>query len=283
MKTTIIFGAGQGGKALLKMLSPDYRVLAYMDNDYNKWGKKMDGLPVVSIEEALAISPDCIWVATMNDLSGQQMAQQLIGMGYGGEIRHIGILKKDIDLRMAALRRMADQIHARNIGGYVAELGVYRGDFAAEINRYFPDRQIFLFDTFQGFPLQDMTYEQSVTNRNTRHMDFSSTSANYVLSRLPYPDKAVIFEGRFPDTAPRDNGLQFAFVSLDADLFAPTYSGLNWFFPRLSHGGVILIHDFYSDQFPGVRKAAERYFQEINIFPFPLSDIHGSIAIMKMG
>lgn len=46
----------------------------------------------------------------------------------------------------------------------------------------------------------------------------------------------------------------FCFVSLDADLYAPTAAALPLFYERLATGGVLLIHDVYSTQFPDVEK-----------------------------
>ena len=37
---------------------------------------------------------------------------------------------------------------------------------------------------------------------------------------------------------------KFAFVSLDTDLYKPTLAGLEFFWPRMSKGGFIFIHDF---------------------------------------
>ena len=47
----------------------------------------------------------------------------------------------------------------------------------------------------------------------------------------------------------------YAFVSIDADLYAPTAAALPLFWDRLSPGGVIMVHDYNSTQFPGVGKA----------------------------
>lgn len=38
-----------------------------------------------------------------------------------------------------------------SLEGDVAELGVFKGDFAKHINRKFPDRKLYPFDTFEGF------------------------------------------------------------------------------------------------------------------------------------
>ena len=36
---------------------------------------------------------------------------------------------------------------------------------------------------------------------------------------------------------------QYALVHLDADLYSPQFSGLQYFYPRMTPGGVIIIHD----------------------------------------
>lgn len=73
----------------------------------------------------------------------------------------------------------------------------------------------------------------------------------------------------------------FAFVSLDPDLYVPVYEGLRTFYPLLNSGGMILIHDYNSMQFPGVKKAVERFCEEQKIYIVPLMDLHGSAVIIK--
>lgn len=59
------------------------------------------------------------------------------------------------------------------------------------------------------------------------------------MNKLPHPAMAKVFPGYFPETAAGIDE-QFAFVSLDVDLFEPTRAGLHWFYERLSPGGVPL-------------------------------------------
>ena len=105
-----------------------------------------------------------------------------------------------------------------------------------------------------------------------------------VLNRLPYPEKAIICKGRVPDVL---NELetpppQFAAISLDTDLYEPTYQGLKFFYLRLSKGGLILVHDYNSTQFPGVGEAVRRFCLEEGVFPVPLSDLHGTAMLVKI-
>jgi hypothetical protein len=53
---------------------------------------------------------------------------------------------------------------------------------------------------------------------------------------------------------------RFCFVHLDVDVYQSTLDGLEFFFPRLQTGGVLLSHDYNSVSCPGVRRAFDEYF-----------------------
>ncbi|MEI3169120.1 MAG: TylF/MycF/NovP-related O-methyltransferase [Lachnospiraceae bacterium] len=57
---------------------------------------------------------------------------------------------------------MANRIKEQDIPGSIAELGVYRGDIAWQLNALFPERELLLFDTFQGFDAKDVKTEKNV-------------------------------------------------------------------------------------------------------------------------
>ena len=89
-------------------------------------------------------------------------------------------------------------------------------------------------------------------------------------------------KGFFPETARGLEDERYAFVSMDPDLYDPVLSGLDYFYPRLSPGGCIVLHDYNNEQFMGVKKAVEDYEKihgRLNIVP--LGDFHGSCVIMK--
>ena len=101
-----------------------------------------------------------------------------------------------------------------------------------------------------------------------------------VRAALPHPEQAVFCKGYFPETIP-DEPLQFALVSLDPDLYEPVYAGLTYFYPRLSPGGALIIHDYNSAQFTGVAEAVRRYCREHRLYPVPLCDLHGTAVLRK--
>jgi O-methyltransferase len=182
-------------------------------------------------------------------------------------------------IRLSTLELVSYEVKRKKLIGNVAELGVYKGKFARYINKYFPERKFYLFDTFEGFDSRDVKSETS-NKFSTGEQDFSDTSVESVLKLMPFPDKCIPVKGFFPESAKNIED-QFVFVSLDADLFEPIYNGLQFFYSRLVSGGYIFIHDFNNDNYKGARKAVEQFCEEQNINYLPIADLGGSAIVFK--
>nr|WP_320025324.1 TylF/MycF/NovP-related O-methyltransferase [uncultured Acetobacterium sp.] len=273
-----IFGAGQGGNALINLISSDYEIVACFDNNPKKWGSIVSGLTVKQPDELLDDNPEIIWTGSLNADAAIDMENQIRDLGFGGIIKHASDFKTKYDVRLAELRLIGDEIRKHRIPGAIAELGVYQGKFARDLNHNFPDRKLYLFDTFEGFQPEDIASERGLSKAKAG--DFSDTSEAAILNQMPFPGQVAILKGRFPETIP-EKEIQYVLVSLDADLYEPTRQGLAYFYPRLSSGGVILIHDYNSMQFPGVKKAVDAYLNDQKLFLIPLCDFHGTAILMK--
>lgn len=279
----VLFGCGQGGWMAAKWLLAGTKLLAIADNNPKKWGTSLEGIPVIEPAKILTLSPDMVFITILNKDAVDTIKKQLVDMGYTGTIQTLNPFREIMDLRLAHLRLLAREIEARKLPGAIAELGVYQGVFAAELNRLFPDRTLYLFDTFQGFAEEDVAIEKQLTAYTRAAAgDFKDTSIEQVRSRLPHPERAVFLPGHFPDTLPEDLP-PLAFVSLDPDLYEPTLAGLRAFWPKLVPGGVILIHDYNSAQFEGAGKAVRMFCEEQHLMILPLADLHGSAVLMRQG
>lgn len=161
-----------------------------------------------------------------------------------------------------------------NVPGALAELGVFRGEFAAAMNALLPDRRLFLFDTFTGFDPKEPAPEGLAAAHE-------SASAELVLRRLPNRENAVLRPGLFPETAEGLEDETFALVSLDADLEESTLAGLRWFVPRMEKGSYLLLHDWNHPGLPGVRRAVRRFEEETGkrLSGVPICDITGTLII----
>lgn len=281
MKNIVLLGAGQMGRAARGLLNANrLRLTAIGDNNPKVWDRQSVP-PILPVEEAMATGPDQVLIGVLDEERCGQLTGQIRALGYQGPVLPLSALYESFDLRAAVLRRMAKRVEERRVEGAIAELGTFQGDFAWQLNELFPARRLYLFDTFEGFDQRDIAVERQVSTSRAAARDFSDTNVERVLARMPHREQIVVRKGFFPQTA---EGVEdtFAVVSMDVDLYAPTLAGLEWFYPRLASGGVILLHDYNSTQFDGVAKAVEEYEKHHGFLPLaPLNDLHGTALILK--
>jgi len=271
----LIFGTGYGGKLVTDKIMERYDffdILAYVDTYSKTIGTIYCGKPVIhpkDIEQyrydaVFIASPDYYWArrALMNhgvpdECIKDTMVEDLTGRS----------------ARIKSLRNVSQIIYDNNVQGAVAELGVFQGYFAGYINEVFFDRDFYLFDTFEGFADEDIDKEITLGSGLTKEShNFSETSVEIVMSKMKYPGRCIIKKGWFPKTA-AGLEIQFAFVSLDADLYQPILEGLRFFFPRLSKGGYIFIDEYFDKKFTSVKKAVDEYRKEVSELPLvPIGD-----------
>ncbi len=172
-----------------------------------------------------------------------------------------------------------ERLKEQNIPGAFAELGVYKGETAKFIHEMDPTRDLHLFDTFDGFKKDDLLHEKS-TGIKFSEDNFSDTSLEEVKARVGESAKLHFHKGFFPYTTKNLKDQPYAFVHLDADLYAPTLAALNYFYPKLAKGGIILIHD-YNHTWAGLRQAVEEFSATIPEVPVEIADWQGSVMIIK--
>jgi O-methyltransferase len=162
--------------------------------------------------------------------------------------------------------------------GDFAELGVYQGDSAYILHMMDPSRKFHLFDTFEGFTEKDLAVEIGEAATYTKH-NFADTSLENVKEKLK-SEKFIFHKGYFPETAVEAQQVKFALVNMDADLYNPTKAGLEFFYPRLVPGGVIIVHD-YNPDWPGIMKAVDEFAATIPEPIVPLPDQDATVMIFK--
>lgn len=149
------------------------------------------------------------------------------------------------------------------IEGDIAEVGVYKGG-SAKLIREATKKPMHLFDTFEGLP-------ELCAKDNPRQFQRGnySTSLESAKSYLKNYSDISFYKGVFPSTAEPVKNKRFSFVHLDADIYESTLNCLEFFYPRMSRGGVIISHDYPASK--GVREAFDEFFEdkpEIIIQPF---------------
>ncbi len=279
---TIIFGAGRTGRRIFELaqagdLHAGCEITCFADAAPDKRGTVFCGLPVKGLEEALAGEYDRIIVAALP--GAVSMPARLAALGVPPHKIDSFYVNLALRSRELFLARFAECAAERGLEGAAAELGVFTGDFARVINKHFPGRKLYLFDTFTGFDGRDIAREDGGDPSQLAPL-FKGTSEGLVLARMPHPELCVVKKGYFPETAA---GLdeKFCFVSLDADLYKPILEGLRFFFPRLVEGGVLVIHDYFCETYPNVKVAVADFQKEagITLRLAPLGDDISAVVV----
>jgi hypothetical protein len=171
-----------------------------------------------------------------------------------------------------------DQLAKEGIPGDLAEIGTYKGHTAAVLAKAARrlDRTLYLFDTFEGFDERDF---QGIDAH--RLGEFADTSLEAVKA-LVGEDHVTFVKGFFPETASAvPDQAKFSLVHIDCDLYAPVRSALEFFYPRLSPGGFMLVHDYTAMGWPGVEKAVDEFLAGRPESPVPMTDGSGTALFRK--
>lgn len=171
------------------------------------------------------------------------------------------------------------RISAENVPGDLAELGVYKGESAWFLHKMAPTRKLHLFDTFSGFHEPDLTMETGEAATYSWH-NFADTDTATVREKLGDSPLLIFHEGHFPETTKGLEEIMYALVHIDADLYLPVRNGLEYFYPRLSPGGVIMIHD-YTHKWEGLSKAVDDFAATIPENLIHVPDRFGTVMIIK--
>lgn len=178
--------------------------------------------------------------------------------------------------RLLSLLQIIDLINIDKTEGDFAEVGVYKGNSAKIITEKKGDRILWLYDTFNGFDKKDLINIDAKVKGG-----FKDTSLEAVKNFIG-ENQIKYVEGYFPESIPVEaNFRNYSFVHIDCDLYLPAKAALEYFYPRLSAGGIILIHDYYVNEWDGINKAVDEFVQKIPENILILPDVAGSAVIRK--
>jgi O-methyltransferase len=165
------------------------------------------------------------------------------------------LISKD---RAYVLYTLASQ--ATSLDGNFMECGVYRGGTAAMFAQIIAEsnvaKRLYLFDTFAGMPETNTELDYHVAG------EFSDTSAESVATFVAEPEIAVIRKGFIPDTFAGLENATFSFAHLDLDIYKSTMDAMNYLWPRLERGGLIVFDDYGFASCLGVREAVDEFFSK---------------------
>jgi hypothetical protein len=179
------------------------------------------------------------------------------------------------------LNLACDQIIKEGIRGDIAEIGVYKGNSAyslAKLARHL-GTTAYLFDTFDSFDSRDLVGMDEAVSKDA----FNDTSIENV-NKIVGEDNVRYIQGYFPESLDQighASNLRFCLVHIDCDLYVPFKAALEYFYPRLNEGGLLIMHDYSGYVWEGVEKAVDEFFRDKPERPIPIPDKSGTAVIRK--
>ncbi|MDQ6632182.1 MAG: TylF/MycF family methyltransferase [Verrucomicrobiota bacterium] len=192
--------------------------------------------------------------------------------------------------RCQKLWDQCDQIFQSNVPGDLVECGVWRGGSAvimALAARHFKQqRRIHLFDSFEGLPEPTAADEKAAKDYSEGKASGSLTSIgkcsvgleevkDLLLNKLQFDKSFIHFHvGWFQNTIPADAEKMgpIALLRLDGDWYESTRICLEYLYPKISPGGLVILDDYHF--WVGCKKATNEYREQHGITA-PIQEIDG--------
>ena len=170
-----------------------------------------------------------------------------------------------------------------NVPGDIAELGVFRGiglfTWANLLESYcIGDRTkvVWGFDNWEGFTAfspedgEEVEHVDKVLGAfspKDHYQELLSAIAVFDSDRfIPQKPRIKLVEGPLEETAvsfvQNNPGVRFSLIHFDCDLYAPTKTALEAFWPLLSRGGIMLFDEYGIHQWPGETKAVDEFLAD---------------------
>jgi O-methyltransferase len=156
-----------------------------------------------------------------------------------------------------------------DVKGDIVECGTWKGGMIAGIAYVLgPDRNYFLFDSFEGLPdatekdgESAVAYQKNTGSPGYYNNCTASQQSAIDAMRLSGAKNVKITKGWFNETLPKEtfeNGI--AILRMDGDWYDSTMDTLTNLFPKVNKGGLIIIDDYY--HWEGCTRAVHDYLSQ---------------------
>ena len=147
------------------------------------------------------------------------------------------------------------------VPGDTAECGVYQGAGSylickANSQSRIRGRNHFMFDSFEG-----LSSPSSFDGKHWSEGDMAC-DLDTIKKNLAEFKNICFLKGWIPDRFTEVQDKRFSFVHIDVDLYKPTHDSIEFFYPRINNGGIIVCDDYWFDSCPGATQAVDEYLAD---------------------
>jgi O-methyltransferase len=172
-------------------------------------------------------------------------------------------------LRFYSLIQLVISVLKNNDVFDFVECGCWRGHSSFIISKLIFENKkkinFHIFDSFEGLSKstqEDGSYYNQSQEYQQNLINHFKSSEEFLKKEVLYDfDFVKIYKGWIPERFKEVQEKKFSFIHIDLDLHKPILDTLEFFYPRLVKGGILICDDYNSSQFPGAKKAWDDFFK----------------------
>jgi len=160
-------------------------------------------------------------------------------------------------------------MHASKLQGDFVECGVNTGMMSLAICKYVDFNRIgktfWLFDTFCGIPVEQAKDEQEVAhvaahNQGNYFECYELAKQNF----SPYHN-AKLIRGKVPETLSSVSIERISYLSIDMNLEVPERAAIEYFWPKMVSGGIVLFDDYGFVGYEAQHESADDFASKMGV------------------
>ncbi len=121
--------------------------------------------------------------------------------------------------------------------GILSRAAAYYADFAT-----FTGRTLYLMDTFEGIPTSQFTDSERAMGLDEKYK-YGDTFGSVQKKFSEFPNVRLI-KGRIPESLSQVDSEKIAYLSIDMNAAAPEVAALEYFWPKMVDGAIVVFDDY---------------------------------------
>jgi len=191
-----------------------------------------------------------------------------------------GDLLKDYDIQWRMYMLCCAAHHATKLEGDFIDCGVYTGFCTRAIIDFVQfeklDKKYFLMDTFEGL---DARYSNEYEMQRNDKLGYGKAGNLYEKVKQTFSEfkNVELIKGPIPETLPLAKTNKISFLSIDMNTEGPEIAAMEYFWPKLVSGAMIVLDDYGYPGCENQKAAHDKFAAGKGVLVFPLPTCQGII------
>lgn len=159
--------------------------------------------------------------------------------------------------------------HALHLPGDLVECGVHTGGLSLAVCRYVDlnssGKSMWLFDTFSGIPVEQMSDDERPHRGFENETYYREDSYERAKRNFAPYSRVHLVRGRVPESLAGAGIEAVSYLSLDMNIAAPEVAALEFFWPKLSVGAIVLLDDYGWTHYRPQKVALDEFAAQHNV------------------